>query len=120
MLQKFVLAHKVFPGNLNDCRSLAEAVNDLQNLCNNDQKPMVVVDGGIATNKNLAYLRENGFDYVVNGKRTTRQKFAADFMELEKFHQVSERNDKTPVMVRRLESEQELSVLCRSDERKKK
>lgn len=41
-------------------------------------------------------------------------------MELGKFHQVGERDDKAPVMVRHLESEQELTVLCRGDERKKK
>lgn len=116
----FVLTHKVFPGNLHDSRSLVEAVKNLQGLCGNDRKPMVVLDGGIATTENLACLLENGFDYVVNGKRTTRQKFAADFLEVEKFHQVSGRDDKTPVLVRRLDSEQEATVLCRSDERKKK
>ncbi len=116
----FVLSHKVFPGNLHDCRSLVEAVRNLQSVCGNGRKPMVVLDGGIATSKNLGYLLENGFDYVVNGKRTTRQHFAADFLELDKFHQVGERVGKAPVMVRRLESEQELTVLCRSDERKKK
>ncbi len=116
----FVLTHKVFPGNLHDSRSLVEAVKNLQGLCGNDRKPMVVLDGGIATTENLACLLENGFDYVVNGKRTTRQKFAADFLEVEKFHQVGGRDDKTPVLVRRLDSEEEATVLCRSDERKKK
>lgn len=116
----FVLTHKVFPGNLHDSRSLVEAVKNLQGLCGNDRKPMVVLDGGIATTENLACLLENGFDYVVNGKRTTRQKFAADFLEVEKFHQIGGRDDKTPVLVRRLDSEQEATVLCRSDERKKK
>jgi transposase len=116
----FVLTHKVFPGNLHDSRSLVEAVKNLQNVCGNDRKPLVVLDGGIATDKNLARLLENGFDYVVNGKRTTRRRFAADFLELEKFHQVGGRANKTPVLVRRLESEQEFTVLCRSDERKKK
>jgi transposase len=116
----FVLTHKVFPGNLHDSRSLVEAVKNLQGLCGNDRKPMVVLDGGIATTENLACLLENGFDYVVNGKRTTRQKFAADFLEVEKFRQIGGRDDKTPVLVRRLDSEQEATVLCRSDERKKK
>lgn len=116
----FVLTHKVFPGNLHDSRSLVEAVKNLQGLCGHDRKPMVVLDGGIATTENLACLLENGFDYVVNGKRTTRQKFAADFLEVEKFRQIGGRDDKTPVLVRRLDSEQEATVLCRSDERKKK
>ena len=116
----FPLTHKVFPGNMNDSRSLAEAVNDLQHLCGNGTKPLVVLDGGIATVANLAYLTEHGFDYVVNGKRTTRQHFAADFLATEYFHKVGERDDKAPVLVRRLESETENILLCRSGERKKK
>ena len=80
----------------------------------------MVLDGGIATAGNLAYLTEHGFDYVVNGKRTTRQKFAADFLEFDRFHKAGERDDKAPVLVRRLESEDEHVLLCRSGERKKK
>jgi transposase len=116
----FVLTHKVFSGNLHDCKTMVSAINELQNVSGNDARPLVVLDGGIATAANLAYLTEHGFDYVVNGKRTTRQKFAADFLELDRFHKVGERDDKAPVLVRRLESENEHILLCRSDERKKK
>lgn len=116
----FPLGHKVFPGNMNDSRALAEAVGELQHLCGSGVKPIVVLDGGIATAANLAYLSENGFDYVVNGKRTTRRNFAADFLATEYFHKVGERDDKAPVLVRRIESETEHILLCRSDERRKK
>jgi len=116
----FVLTHKVFNGNLNDSKAMVAAVQNLQQLSNDGSRPLVVLDGGIATAANLAYLTEHGFDYVVNGKRTTRQKFAADFLELDRFHQVGERPDKAPVLVRRLESETEHVLLCRSNERKKK
>lgn len=116
----FVLTHKVFNGNLHDSKSMVSAVQELQNLSGDGSRPLVVLDGGIATAGNLDYLTEHGFDYVVNGKRTTRQKFAADFLELDRFHKVGERDDKAPVLVRRLESEAEHVLLCRSGERKKK
>ena len=116
----FPLGHKTFPGNMHDCRTLAQAVGDLHKICGEGTKPIVVLDGGIATEENLDYLCGKGFDYVVNGKRTTRQKFAADFLEPDLFHKVGEREDKAPVMIRHIESEQDLIVLCRSDERKKK
>jgi len=77
----------------------------------------VVLDGVIAIAANLDYLTEHGFDYVVNGKRTTRQKFTADFLELDRFHKVRESDDK---VMHRLESEDEHVLLCRSGERKKK
>lgn len=116
----FPLGHKIFPGNMHDCRSLVEAVGDLHKICNDGSMPMVVLDGGIATDENLAYLRGKGFDYVVDGKRTVRQKFAADFLETDCFHKVGEREDKAPVLVRRIESERDVTLLCRSGERKKK
>jgi hypothetical protein len=55
---------------------------------------VVVVDGGIATKKNLEYLRANGFDYVVNDKRATRKKFASDFYDKNAFGKVSGRDGK--------------------------
>lgn len=116
----FVLTHKVFDGNLHDSKSMVTAVQELQNLCGDGSCPLVVLDGGIASSENLSYLTANGFDYVVNGKRTTRQKFAADFLSLEQFHKVGERDDKAPVLVRRIETGSEHILLCRSDERKKK
>jgi len=116
----FVLTHKVFSGNIHDCRTIESAISELQSVSGDDARPLVVLDGGIATDANLEYLTEHGFDYVVNGKRVTRQKFAADFLELDRFHKVGERDDKAPVLVRRLESENEHILLCRSDERKKK
>jgi len=96
---------------------MVAAVQNSQQLCGDGTRPLVVLDGGIASSENLTY---HGFDYVVNGKRTTRQKFAADFLELERFHKVGERDDKAPVLVRRVESETDHVLLCRSDERKKK
>ena len=116
----FVLTHKVFNGNMHDSKSMVTAVRELQNLCDNGSRPLVVLDGGIASSENLSYLTENGFDYVVNGKRTTRKTFAADFHEVDQFHKVGERDDKAPVLVRRIESDNEHVLLCRSNERKKK
>jgi hypothetical protein len=107
----FALTHKVFSGNLNDSKAMVAAVQDLQQLCGDGTRPLVVLDGGIASSENLRYLTEHNFDYVVN---------AADFLELEQFHKVGERDDKAPVLVRRIESETDHVLLCRSDERKKK
>jgi hypothetical protein len=116
----FVLTHKVFNGNLNDSKAMVSAVRELQDLGGDESRPLVVLDGGIASAENLAYLSENNFDYLVNGKRTTRRKFAADFLAIDKFHKVGEREDKAPVLVRRIESGTEHVLLCRSDERRKK
>ena len=118
----FVITHRVFNGNMHDCRTLVRSVKDLQLSCGDDNKPMVVVDGGIATKKNLEYLRANGFDYVVNGKRTTRKEFADDFYDKNAFSRVTGRDGKIKkhVYIRRIEQDNEHIVLCRSEDRKKK
>jgi len=119
----FVITHKVFDGNMHDCRTLVRSVKDLQLLCDDDnKKPVVIVDGGIATQKNLEFLRANGFDYVVNGKRTTRKEFANDFYNRNVFEKVSGRDGKIKkhVYIRKVDKDDERIVLCRSEERKKK
>jgi hypothetical protein len=63
----FVLAHKVFEGTMNDGKSLLQMIADLQTLTaerdlfSASQKPLVVMDAGIATKANLALLREKEF-----------------------------------------------------------
>ncbi len=119
----FVMTHKVFEGNIHDCRTLARSVKDLRTLCGDSgRRPMVIVDGGIATRDNLEFLRKCGFDYVVNGKRTTRREFAEDFYEKNAFEKISGRDGKIKkhVYVRKLERNGEKVVLCRSESRKQK
>ena len=119
----FVIAHKVFDGNMHDCRTLVRSVKDLRSLCgDHGAKPMVIVDGGIATQKNLEFLKGNGFDYVVNGKRTTRREFAADFYEKHAFEKISGRDGKVKkhVYIRKVKKKDEHIVLCRSEHRKLK
>ncbi len=60
------------PGNLNDSKAMVEALSELHTPCSEGVRPIVVLDGGIATEENLTWLREHGYDYAVNGKRITR------------------------------------------------
>lgn len=119
----FVITHKVFAGNMNDCPTLLGAVSGLEKTAGCKSKPVVVVDGGMASEKNLKALLEKGYDYIVNGKRQQRIKFAADFINKKEFRRVEGRNEtKTtrPVFVRKIKSGDETVVLCRSDGRRDK
>ena len=119
----FVITHKVFAGNMNDCPTLLGAVSGLEKIAGCKSKPVVVVDGGMASEKNLKALLEKGYDYTVNGKRQQRIKFAADFINKKEFRRVEGRNEtKTtrPVFVRKIKSGNETVVLCRSDGRRDK
>lgn len=119
----FVLTHRVFRGNVSDCRTLLEAVAALEGAEDGSPKPVVVVDGGMATQANLDELRRRGYDYVVNGKRQRRAEFAEDFLDRDAFRQVDGRGrngEERPVFVRRIRSGDETVVLCRSDGRRDK
>ena len=118
----FIIRHKVFAGNISDCKTLIEAVAGLEET-GSSSKPVVIVDGGMATDKNLQMLRERGYEYIVNGKRTTRAAFATEFREESAFRRVEGRgaaDEKRPVFVRRIESGNETIVLCRSAGRRDK
>jgi hypothetical protein len=68
-------------------------------------RPVIVVDGGIATAENLEYLRANGYEYVVAGKRQSRNEFYEDFCDIDSFSVVSGRDCKKPVFVKRVMKE---------------
>lgn len=119
----FIIRHKVFAGNISDCKTLLDTVADLEHIAEGETKPVVIVDGGMASQANLDALRERGYDYIVNGKRRSRSEFANDFLEIDSFRLVEGRGqagEKQPVFVRRIRSGDETVVLCRSAGRKQK
>jgi len=119
----FIIRHKVFAGNISDCNTLLGAVSELEGIAGGESKPVVIVDGGMASQSNLDALRESGYDYIVNGKRRSRAEFLEDFLYIDGFRRVEGRGkagEKQPVFVRRVTSGDETVVLCRSDGRKKK
>lgn len=119
----FIIRHKVFAGNISDCKTLLDAVADLEQPAEGEARPVVIVDGGMASQANLAALRECGYDYIVNGKRRSRAEFADDFLDIDAFRRVEGRGrsgEKQPVFVRRIASGDETIVLCRSAGRKQK
>lgn len=116
----FVIGHEVLDGNRNDCKTLVDMVNVLSRHADMSPKPVVIVDGGIATNENLEYLKASGYEYIVAGKRQSRAEFFEDFCDIDSFSPVSGRDARKPVFVKRTTRENELVVLCRSESRKEK
>lgn len=122
----FEMAHKVFEGSINDGKSLIEMIALFEAATENDEKPIVVLDGGIATRDNLTLLRQHGFSYLVNDSRRQRGRYRELFSEVEGFRPIEGREGKTPVSVRLLddpmgeEGLNERIVLCKSEARGKK
>lgn len=123
----FGMAHKVFAGNLNDGKSLLEMIGELDAAVADDgKKPLVVMDAGVASRKNLDLLHAHGFGYLVNDTRGQRNRYLAAFREQKDFQIVPGRDGKEPVWVRvmddphapgREDASAERVVLCKSQPR---
>ena len=116
----FPFCHQVFEGNRHDCKTIIDMVNELKELAGLENAPTVVLDGGIATAENLRLLKNEGYHYLVNGKRVSRKMYQEEFADLSSFHVVQGRDSKSPVLVKRAINENEHILLCRSDSRKLK
>jgi transposase len=106
----FVKYSHLYPGNQQETKTLAEMIESLvalrPELANHRT---VIMDAGIATEDNLAYLRQNGFHYIVvhRGK--------SDFTTDDTAEMKIIRDDgEFTVEVCRKEKEKEAFLLCRS------
>jgi transposase len=67
--QGFVRRSKIYKGNISESSTLMKIISELAPDSQKDKslfdsKPVAVMDAGIATEENLASLREDGFDYI--------------------------------------------------------
>ena len=64
-VEGFVKYSKIYRGNMSDCKTLSEVVEQLsERTCANSRKPTVVIDAGIATEDNLKMLKSQGYNYI--------------------------------------------------------
>lgn len=102
----FELAHQVFEGNQSDGKSLLHMIEQMDKLVPStplqNTSSMVLLDGGIATEANLALLREKKYHYLVNDSRRKRATYRDEFLKEDLFIPIGEREDKSEVKVRKL------------------
>jgi transposase len=118
----FELAHQTFEGNKNDSKSLIEMIESLRRIVDDDDtlfstvKPIVIVDAGVATKKNLRLLRKEGYSYLVNDSRRKRSAHREQFNKKEGFRTVGGRfkngQERPPVKVKVIESTVKETETC--------
>jgi hypothetical protein len=101
------LAHQVFEGHQSDSQSLPIMIQELQTLLPEDlwsqaERPLVIADAGVATRKNLRWLRQNHFHYLANDSRLGRSRYRQEFAQQAQFTLVEQREGEPPVKVRLL------------------
>lgn len=69
----FVKYSRICRGNIADCKTLEETLEDLsRGTSQTGRKPIVVIDAGIATEDNLALLKSKGYEYVCVSRSTLK------------------------------------------------
>lgn len=124
----FELTHRVFEGSRHDSKTLVDMVKQLQSQIQRPAgsqigaRPLVIVDGGVATAENLGLLRAHDYDYLVNDSRRGRSHYALEFARHDQFAVIEDREEREPVFVCLLSEEHEQDdkkyteqvVLCKS------
>lgn len=111
----FALAHEVFEGNIADTSTLEVMLERLE-VSGSELLPIVVLDAGFASEKNLSMLEKRGFSYIVNITRNSRLKYAEEF-ESADFEELEGRDLNKKVEVKTIvdpDSEHRRLLLCKS------
>jgi transposase len=118
----YALAHEVFAGNMSDCKTLETMLDRLEKVCKGPEKPVVILDAGIATKDNLKMLKDRGYAFLVNVTRSSRTKYKELFRAGE-FTPLPGREPDEQIEVMSVpdpEDAQQRLVLCRSMKRRQK
>jgi len=116
------LTHEVFEGNISDAHTLLQILKHLGRAGEEGSRPVVILDAGIATETNLALLKEQGYAYLVNVTRGSRTKYTEQF-RADDFAVLPGRKESQQVEVKSIahpEVEGDRLVLCRSKKRRDK
>jgi len=74
----FIKYSAIHQGNIADCETLSEMIDNLRiNTSRSAKKALVVIDAGIATDKNLATIAKKGYDYLCVNRSNLRD-YAVD------------------------------------------
>jgi transposase len=116
----FSKATRVFEGNKSEPSALGAMIEELESSIGKRREggvwPTIVIDAGIATEDNLAYLKKNNYHYLAVNRGKTP--FA-----LEESDPTIVRNDPArggKVTITRVHQENEVYVVCRSEKKKGK
>lgn len=112
----FAKYSQLYPGNQAECKTLQQIITSLIAIRPNlAQDRTVIIDAGIATEENVAFLRDNHFHYIVV------QRGKADFtLEDTNTMHIIRQNEQYRLEVKRHQIENEALLLCRSTGRKGK
>jgi len=126
----FVKKSSIFEGNISEPSTLKEMIDNLgvsksnttsNSLFDTSKNSLVVMDAGIATQENIDYLRENGYEYLVVSRKRDKQ-----FDETKAIDVKIDKDGKSVVQAQRVEIKdeegniEEIELYCHSKPRELK
>ena len=114
----FPLSSQVFPGNASEPATLALMLDGLQGKNPlPSEKPVIIMDAGIASAENIAWLSERGYLYLVVG----RERYVQDPRDQDNAVLVRETEQSKVTLYRAIDAETgETRLYCHSDQKAKK
>lgn len=113
----FPVYSKIYRGNQSEPATLPEILQEVydnkEDIMDRLVKPYVIMDRGIATSANIAYLREHKYSYFVVERRDTVKDFGECFSDLSDFEEY-ETSDKNKVYLKRISDTDRTKVLVYS------
>jgi transposase len=114
--QGFAKYSRLYPGNQVESRALAQIIESLVQLRPNLAKERtVIIDAGIATKDNIAFLKEHHFHYIVVHRG--RSDFTPEDTDR---MQIIQQTERYTLEVKRRQKDNEAFLLCRSTTRQGK
>jgi transposase len=110
------LAHEVFDGNRVDVTTVQEIVGKIESRFGAADR-VWVMDRGMASEQNLAWLREGGRRYVIGACRSDLRRFERRLVEAKDWQRI---RDDIEVKLCPSSDGSETYILCRSEARKEK
>ncbi len=119
----FPVYSKIYKGNQSEPSTLKEVLEEVfkyrENLQDYLQKPSIVMDRGIATSENLAYLKQEGYSYFIIQRKNQVKEYALDFEDLSTFEEFKDSNNQS-IHIKRIAESDSVKVLVHSTGREKK
>ena len=112
----FPLGYEVFAGNTTDVTTVEDIVEEMEGRFGKTNR-VWVMDRGMVSEDNLAFLREGGREYIVGTPRSEMKKWERELVDRDGWEQI---RDGLEVKLCKGPDELETFILCRSVDRQEK